>query len=108
MKPIYSAFVAAGLLVLLAGCCCADRHRCSGSDCPQAPDGACAGQAPCSDGQCAGQPCAPACHGGCAGGQGPGVLSGEAGPPTGAISYPYYTTRGPRDYFDRDPSSIGP
>ena len=32
----------------------------------------------------------------------------EAGPPAGAITYPYYTVRGPRDYFAKNPSSIGP
>ncbi len=32
----------------------------------------------------------------------------QAGPPTGAIAYPYYTTRGPRDFMASDPPSIGP
>jgi hypothetical protein len=32
---------------------------------------------------------------------------GPAGPPTGAVTYPYYTTRGPRDYFTNNPPSIG-
>src|SRR3990172_5052584 len=31
-----------------------------------------------------------------------------AGPPTGATTYPYYTTRGPRDFLARNPRSIGP
>jgi len=31
-----------------------------------------------------------------------------AGPPTGAVTYPYYTTRGPRDFLARNPRSIGP
>jgi hypothetical protein len=30
------------------------------------------------------------------------------GPLTGAVAYPYYTTRGPRDFLARDPGSIGP
>ena len=30
------------------------------------------------------------------------------GPPTGAVTYPYYTVRGPRDFFVDDPPSIGP
>ena len=30
------------------------------------------------------------------------------GPLTGAVAYPYYTVRGPRDYFAQNPSSIGP
>ncbi|MDY0165660.1 MAG: hypothetical protein RBS80_03905 [Thermoguttaceae bacterium] len=32
----------------------------------------------------------------------------QAGPPTGAIAYPYYTTRGPRDFLANNPPSIGP
>lgn len=31
-----------------------------------------------------------------------------AGPPTGAVAYPYYTIRGPRDFLAKDPGSIGP
>jgi hypothetical protein len=31
-----------------------------------------------------------------------------AGPPTGAVAYPYYTTRGPRDFLAKNPPSIGP
>jgi hypothetical protein len=33
---------------------------------------------------------------------------GPAGPPTGAVAYPYYTTRGPRDFLAKCPPSIGP
>lgn len=29
-------------------------------------------------------------------------------PPTGQTAYPYYTTRGPRDFLQRNPPSIGP
>jgi hypothetical protein len=28
--------------------------------------------------------------------------------PGGAVSYPYYTTRGPRDFLETHPQSIGP
>lgn len=31
-----------------------------------------------------------------------------AGPPSGGVSYPYYTNRGPRDFLARNPRSIGP
>lgn len=31
-----------------------------------------------------------------------------ADPPTGAVTYPYYTLRGPRDFLDRNPPSVGP
>ncbi len=30
------------------------------------------------------------------------------GEPTGAVAYPYYTNRGPRDFLANDPQSIGP
>lgn len=30
------------------------------------------------------------------------------GPAAGAVTYPYYTLRGPRDFLDRNPMSIGP
>ncbi len=32
----------------------------------------------------------------------------QPGPPTAAITYPYYTLRGPRDFLQRDLSPIGP
>jgi hypothetical protein len=38
-----------------------------------------------------------------------GAYPGPAdGPPTPTVAYPYYTTRGPRDFFLDDPASIGP
>ena len=30
------------------------------------------------------------------------------GPATGAVTYPYYTVRGPRDFLAKNPQSIGP
>jgi len=30
------------------------------------------------------------------------------GPMTGAVAYPYYTNRGPRDFLANNPSGIGP
>ena len=32
---------------------------------------------------------------------------GPQGPATAQVGYPYYTTRGPRDYFTNNPPSIG-
>jgi hypothetical protein len=29
-------------------------------------------------------------------------------PPMAAITYPYYTLRGPRDFLERTPTPIGP
>jgi hypothetical protein len=34
--------------------------------------------------------------------------TGPAGPPTGAVAYPSYTTRGPRDFLARCPPPVGP
>jgi hypothetical protein len=42
-----------------------------------------------------------------AGGRNGGYDAGAYGPPTAAIAYPYYTTRGPRDFFEPNPPSIG-
>lgn len=30
------------------------------------------------------------------------------GPPSGTVTYPYYTIRGPRDFLASNPPSIGP
>lgn len=30
------------------------------------------------------------------------------GPPTPTVGYPYYTLRGPRDFFDANPPPLGP
>ena len=30
------------------------------------------------------------------------------GPPTGQVTYPYYTNRGPRDFLAENPRGIGP
>ncbi|HTQ39293.1 MAG TPA: hypothetical protein VMJ32_09705 [Pirellulales bacterium] len=35
-------------------------------------------------------------------------LGGPAGPPAAQVTYPYYTVRGPRDFFANNPPSIGP
>ena len=32
----------------------------------------------------------------------------QAGPPCPTVTYPYYTTRGPRDFLMNDPPSLGP
>lgn len=50
---------------------------------------------------------------GCGLKKGPGIgqarnFNGPAGPPTAAITYPYYTTRGPRDFLLDNPRTIGP
>ena len=37
-----------------------------------------------------------------------GPLGPAGGPHAPTVTYPYYTTRGPRDYFAANPPSIGP
>jgi hypothetical protein len=71
-------------------------------------------------------PSAPCRHGTCETAPGPGCLTGGCGtgvngtgllhccnpPPQGGspggVTYPYYTLRGPRDYFVDNPAPIGP
>ena len=36
------------------------------------------------------------------------AMAGAGGPPTGAVGYPYYTNRGPRDFLAENPPSVGP
>lgn len=45
-------------------------------------------------------------HGGA--GSGYAGPQGPPGPPTGQVAYPYYTTRGPRDFLASNPPDIGP
>ena len=62
----------------------------------------------CMSGSCATAPgtCAPCgLGGGCLGGGGPCVGGGA---PLTAMQYPYYTTRGPRDFLVSDPPPLGP
>lgn len=47
------------------------------------------------------------CDGGCRG-SGDQYYNFTPGPPTGQVAYPYYTTRGPRDFLMANPPSIGP
>ena len=89
-------------------------------------DGACEGgtcqTSACPGGECEGGACHPR-HVGRYGGLAKHHLSpeeeaavgasdygatGPAGPPSGAVAYPYYTTRGPRDFLAKCPPSIGP
>jgi hypothetical protein len=99
-------------LIVLAGLTgCATQHgrhpllsRCGGgAACAQATEG---GEGACDNG-CPSerQRCCKLCLGhGCR------ACSDQpaAGPATGAVTYPYYTIRGPRDYFLKNPQSIGP
>ena len=91
------------------GCCLIDRlfmvRRCY----PLGTDGAC--HAECS--QCGGPAnscgCGHARAGRAGRAQAPAAYAQtQAEGPQGQVAYPYYTNRGPRDYFANNPRSIGP
>ena len=134
MKRLVLATLVATLVGSSSGCCLFDRlfgcHQgypvgqrpqcCCNTGCNT---GAC-NSGGCNSGGC-NQPGCTACAGGGGGcangniyGQGPGsqLVGGTGkhapvpndGPSTGAVAYPYYTTRGPRDFLSANPGSIGP
>jgi len=100
MKRICLAFVAAASLACLVGGCAEKNQHCLRDTGPQAcADGAQAAPV-CQN--CGGRGC-PLCRGGAE-----TAAASQPGPPTGTVAYPYYTTHGPRDYFDKNPPAIGP
>lgn len=112
MKKLFFVLVAGAALIALNGCCC------NGRGC--GPSGGCGPlcgscrDCPDTCQSCEDCDCEP-CDGGewerglCACGCGlRGAPVVDAGPPTAAVTYPYYTTRGPRDFLARNPQSIGP
>lgn len=88
-------FVMAAVLAGLSGC--AQHHQCA--------SGACGQPETCPTklfgGHCPGE------HHGLAG-MGAARGTPVAAPPFGAVTYPYYTTRGPRDFLAPAPRPIGP
>ncbi len=125
MKHAILLLLAVGLAAGLAGCCWSHGPcgtSCLPASCANAPEtcGSC-GSGGCES--CGGAGCqscnsdANAGLGGLLGMGGPCDPGGRAsrareayapGPATGAITYPYYTVRGPRDFLARSPQSIGP
>ena len=111
MKRLMLAATLALLVGSSSGCCLFDKlfghggcAACCGKCGPYpggcGPDGCATGPAPCGPKGCC-----------LAGEEGPGGVNDPAsyaGPPTGAVTYPYYTNRGPRDYLARSPRGIGP
>jgi hypothetical protein len=100
MRNTWIALAAGVLIAGLSGCC---HNKCLKGSCADAP------------GTCQSCP-APVCKG-CGGHGCPLCASHRAadnvgnftpGPPVGQITYPYYTTRGPRDFLERNPQTIGP
>lgn len=91
MKRLFSLFAAT---LILAGLGCASTQ-----------EGACP-PTRCYPG---GHTCGPQCEHTRRAPRGPTDIGAQvAGPPTAQVTYPYYTLRGPRDFLDRDPPSIGP
>ena len=78
--------------------CCGDCGGNGCNQCNQCKEG-------CLSNALAGMAADPSC---CPCGPGDSVYDFQPGPPTGAVAYPYYTTRGPRDFLMANPPSIGP
>jgi hypothetical protein len=88
------------------GSCCDGSCGCGGGPCQRLIDNIAGGG--CGAGS---NGCGPGCGGGglCPNGQGyPEYPAFNQGPPVGQVAYPYYTTRGPRDFLQDNPPSIGP
>jgi hypothetical protein len=105
-------------LVGLTGCVMQHGRRpwaCMGGSCAQAPENCRSCGASC-DASCdtcedTDPPCK--CKGHvCRLRRAPAMVEAEPepapGPASGAVTYPYYTTRGPRDFLAKNPASIGP
>ena len=116
-RPMFSVLTAI-VLAGLTGCIAHHRPRpasCVGGGCTAAPEGCCAPtQQSCQSCEDPADPAQKHCcglFGGrlCRPPREPAEqTAAEAGPPAGAITYPYYTNRGPRDFLARNPQSIGP
>lgn len=95
MKRFFLGLMLVASIAATTGCgCCGGRPLCNlFGNC-----GLCKDKQGCGGGDCQAG-CADCC------GTDPGQYGGPA---TGAVTYPYYTTRGPRDFLAKDPRSIGP
>jgi len=127
MKRTLLALVAAVTVAGSTGCCCFDRLFCHPFWCNGCNScGSCGDDCGCDDGCGCGAGGGGAMYGAHQGGGGcsscglashhqrhterndGGQIAFDSGPPTGQVTYPYYTTRGPRDYLAKNPRSIGP
>jgi len=127
MKRAIFALSAVALVAATSGCCCFERLFCCGCGgcCAYGHEGPCdsCGGGGCSEcGMAGGSVTGPSAayansqHYHPAGGHplvhqrrdAGGEYEFAAGPPTGGVTYPYYTNRGPRDYLARNPRGIGP
>jgi hypothetical protein len=97
MKRVLGMVGALALIVTSIGC--------STCDCPKCRNFR---NAACGPQQCGPGMCGP---GGGRFGQGGGLCNHgnmNGGPATPTVVYPYYTTRGPRDFLSSNPRGIGP
>lgn len=108
MKRAIFLLLAAVAVGLLSGCA----HKCGGcgplrGTCASSPEN-------CDD--CSPQLCHECrlplprccCHNASRRDGGEQASDGYGAPPSAAVTYPYYTTRGPRDYLARSPRPLGP
>lgn len=98
MKRTLFLLLAVSMVAVLTGCC----GNCA---CRGANGGGMTGliRGSCVNGPDVCQRCGP----GSRGGRGSNEVF-DPGPPTGAVTYPYYTVRGPRDFLAQDPRPTGP
>ncbi len=87
-------------------CCCDPGCGCS-DGCCGCDSGGCCGNGGCDPcqkivGKIASGGCCPHSNGY------PASYNYAPGPPVGQTAYPYYTTRGPRDFLQNNPPTIGP
>lgn len=98
MKRTIFVMLTVAALAMTTGCL--GRHcrenACPNDNCPQAGDADCP-RCRLLDGCC----CLHRLRGG-------GQDVAAPGPASGAVAYPYYNLRGPRDFLERNPQSIGP
>jgi len=90
MKRAAFGLLLAAIVSSSTGCCVIDRlFHCNGGGCGGGNGGGCS--------SCGGEYQ-----------QGGYADAGPPGPPSAQVTYPYYTTRGPRDYLTSNPRDIGP
>ncbi|GAB6164676.1 hypothetical protein JCM19992_06760 [Thermostilla marina] len=110
MKQVLCVTALIAGLAILSGCSShAVQHRQGGIGLTGLVHGSCAA-APETCQDCSVPAVCPRCRAGA-----PCALHGlrqppmiDPGPPTAAVTYPYYTIRGPRDFLQSEPTPIGP
>lgn len=102
MKNAWLVLLAVVLAVGVTGCAHQGMYGgCMTGSCMTAPDTC----APCGPGMLGGAACPGGYPGRCLGSNCSCVMGGA---PLAEMQYPYYTTRGPRDFLVSDPKPVGP